>query len=74
MPPNYGAQYADQFHALYRELAEEHDALLVDFFLEGVALDENLMQADGIHPTSAAQPRLLENVWPALQKVINKSL
>ena len=38
----------------------------VPFFLDGVALDAELMQDDGIHPTSAAQPRLLDNVWPAL--------
>jgi acyl-CoA thioesterase-1 len=73
MPPNYGAEYAGQFHALYRELAAEHAAPLVDFFLEGVALDDNLMQPDGLHPTSAAQPRLLDNLWPALQQVIKKS-
>jgi len=45
---------------------------LVAFFLEGVALDEKLMQADGIHPTAAAQPRLLDNLWPALQQVLKK--
>ena len=42
------------------------------FFLEGVALDEKLMQADGIHPTAATQPRLLDNLWPALQQVLEK--
>jgi acyl-CoA thioesterase I len=72
MPPNYGAEYANQFHALYRELAVKHEAPLVDFFLEGVALDDELMQPDGIHPTSAAQPRLLDNLWPALRRVIKK--
>jgi acyl-CoA thioesterase I len=72
MPPNYGAAYADQFHALYGELARQYDTPLVGFFLEGVALDDKLMQADGIHPTAAAQPRLLENLWPALQKVLKK--
>jgi acyl-CoA thioesterase-1 len=73
MPPNYGPDYAGRFHELYRELAEQHAAPLVDFFLEGVALDEELMQPDGIHPTSAAQPRLLDNLWPALQQVIKKA-
>lgn len=72
MPPNYGAPYADQFHALYGELARKYGTPLVGFFLEGVALDDKLMQADGIHPTAAAQPRLLENLWPALQKVLKK--
>jgi acyl-CoA thioesterase-1 len=72
MPPNYGAAYADGFHALYGELARRYGTPLVEFFLEGVALDEKLMQADGIHPTAAAQPRLLDNLWPALQKVLKK--
>lgn len=72
MPPNYGAAYAEQFHALYGQLARKHGTPLVDFFLEGVALDEKLMQPDGIHPTAAAQPRLLDNLWPALQEVLKK--
>jgi acyl-CoA thioesterase-1 len=72
MPPNYGAAYANQFHALYLELAKKYGTPLVDFFLEGVALDATLMQPDGIHPTAGAQPRLLDNLWPALQKVLEK--
>ena len=72
MPPNYGAAYADGFHALYAELARRYGTPLVGFFLEGVALDEKLMQADGIHPTAQAQPRLLDNLWPALQQVLKK--
>lgn len=72
MPPNYGEEYAERFHALYGELARQYRVPLVDFFLEGVALDEELMQADGIHPTAAAQPRLLENVWPALREAIGE--
>jgi acyl-CoA thioesterase-1 len=72
MPPNYGAAYADAFHALYGELASHYGTPLVGFFLEGVALDDKLMQADGIHPTAAAQPRLLDNLWPVLSPVLKK--
>lgn len=72
MPPNYGAEYANSFHALYGELAKKYDVPLVDFFLDGVALDDSLMQADGIHPNATAQPKLLDNLWPALSKVITK--
>ena len=72
MPPNYGAAYADGFHALYGELASSYGTPLLGFFLDGVALDDKLMQADGIHPTAAAQPRLLDNLWPALQQVLKK--
>jgi acyl-CoA thioesterase-1 len=70
IPPNYGLKYAEGFHALYAELAKKYDVALVDFFLEGVALDEALMQEDGIHPSVEAQARLLENVWPALQTTL----
>jgi acyl-CoA thioesterase-1 len=72
IPPNYGATYADGFHALYGELAKKYDVAHVDFFLEGVALDDTLMQADGIHPSAAAQDELLENVWPALRSALKK--
>jgi Lysophospholipase L1 and related esterases len=72
MPPNYGAEYANSFHALYGELAKKYDVPLVDFFLDGVALDDTLMQADGIHPNATAQPKLLDNLWPALSKVLKK--
>ena len=72
MPPNYGAAYADAFHALYGELAGRYSTPLLEFFLEGVALDDKLMQADGIHPTAAAQPRLLDNLWPVLSPVLKK--
>jgi acyl-CoA thioesterase-1 len=72
MPPNYGPEYTEQFHALYGELAQRYGLPLVDFFLEGIAFDPKLMQADGIHPTAAAQPRLLDNLWPALAKVLKK--
>lgn len=72
MPPNYGEEYANSFHALYGELAKKYDVPLVDFFLDGVALDDTLMQDDGIHPNAAAQPKLLDNLWPALSKVLKK--
>jgi acyl-CoA thioesterase-1 len=72
MPPNYGAEYANSFHSLYGELAKKYQVPLVDFFLDGVALDETLMQADGIHPNATAQPKLLDNLWPTLSKVLKK--
>lgn len=72
MPTNYGPEYADGFHALYGELAKKYDAPHLDFFLDKVALDPELMQADGIHPTAKAQPILLDNVWPVLRPVLKK--
>jgi acyl-CoA thioesterase-1 len=72
MPTNYGPAYADGFHALYGELAKKYDAPHLDFFLDKVALDPSLMQADGIHPTAKAQPILLDNLWPVLKPVLKK--
>ena len=72
IPANYGPRYAQKFHDVYLQLAREHDLPLVDFFLEGVALDRSLMQADGIHPNVAAQPRLLDNAWPAISAALER--
>jgi acyl-CoA thioesterase-1 len=72
MPTNYGADYADGFHALYGELAKQYGAPHLDFFLDKVALVPELMQADGIHPTATAQPILLDNVWPVLKPILKK--
>lgn len=68
MPPNYGSRYTTEFAAVYPELARTHAVALIDFILDGVALDMGLMQADGIHPNAAAQPRVLDNAWPAIEK------
>jgi acyl-CoA thioesterase I len=66
LPVNYGPQYRDGLRGLYRDLATEFKLPLVPFLLEGIALDATLMQDDGLHPTAAAQPKVLENVWPML--------
>ena len=71
MPPNYGADYAKRFAGLYPQVARSEKAGLVPFLLKGVADDPNAMrlfQADRIHPTAEAQPRMLDNVWPELKK------
>ena len=70
MPPNYGALYTDEFSAMYPDLAGRFDLPLVGFFMENVALDPAMMQADGIHPNEAGQPKLLDNIWPVLEPVI----
>jgi acyl-CoA thioesterase-1 len=70
MPPNYGSAYAEQFYSMYGELGAKHGIGVVPFFLDGVAQDAKLMQSDQIHPTAAAQPMLLENVWPSLEELL----
>ncbi len=71
IPANYGFEYSEQFHNTYRELAVSLGIPLVDFLLEGIALDAELMQADGIHPNAKAQPILLNTVWPKLQPLLS---
>jgi acyl-CoA thioesterase-1 len=66
IPPNYGPSYTRDFERMYSQLASRHALPLVPFLLADVALDENLMQDDGIHPNAAAQLRLLEAVWKPL--------
>lgn len=66
LPPNYGRDYTERFRSLYAELAATHKVALVPFFLEGVGERRDLFQADGIHPTEAAQARILDNVWTVL--------
>ena len=70
IPLNYGPQYRDLLRAMYRGLATEFNVPLVPFLLDGVALDQSLMQADGLHPTSAAQPQVLETVWNVLAPML----
>ncbi|MGH8182391.1 MAG: arylesterase [Rhodanobacteraceae bacterium] len=70
LPVNYGPRYRDGLRAIYAELAKKNRAGLVPFLLQGIALDPALMQADGLHPTAAAQPRVLDNVWAALAPMI----
>ena len=70
MPPNYGRSYGERFERLYRDIATARRCALVPFFLAGVAERLELFQADRIHPTEQAQPLLLENVWPALRKLV----
>jgi acyl-CoA thioesterase-1 len=70
LPANYGPDFVDAFHQVYYDVAEAASVPLVPFFLEGVALDLGLMQADGIHPNDAGQPKLLENVWRRLEPML----
>jgi acyl-CoA thioesterase-1 len=70
IPPNYGPAYTNAFHDLYGELAARHELPLVPFFLDGVALDDSLMQDDGIHPNADAQEALLNLVWSKLEPML----
>jgi acyl-CoA thioesterase-1 len=70
LPANYGEDFVNAFHQVYYDVAKAESVPLVPFFLQDVALNEQLMQADGIHPNDKAQPILLDNVWPSLSSMI----
>jgi acyl-CoA thioesterase-1 len=70
IPRNYGRRYTEAFENVYRELADELGVLWIEFFMEGVALNEDLMQSDGIHPNAEAQPLLLDNAWPIIEQAL----
>ena len=63
LPPNYGARYTEPFFAQYKTLSEQYSTALVPFILENIAVHSDLMQADGLHPTPAAQPTIVDNIW-----------
>jgi acyl-CoA thioesterase I len=66
-PPNYGADYAARFNSIYPDLAKQFDVPLYPFFLDGVAADAKLNQADGIHPTAAGVDIIVANVMPTVE-------
>jgi len=70
VPPNYGRDYSERFRASFAALARKYKVGLVPFLLDGFADSLDYFQADRIHPTAAAQPRMLENVWPALRQLL----
>jgi acyl-CoA thioesterase-1 len=70
VPPNYGQRYGQDFAAMFGHVAKAEGTALVPFLLAGVADApdaDKLFQADRIHPTAAAHPRILDNVWPVLR-------
>jgi acyl-CoA thioesterase-1 len=72
IPPNYGIDYADEFRRLYADVARRDHVPLVPFLLEGLEDKPELFQADQLHPTAQAQPRIVDNVWPTLEPLLRK--
>ena len=68
MPPNLGAAYVRLFEQAMGDVGANDSVLFQAFFLQNVAGNRDLIQADGLHPTAAAQPRLLDNAWQLLEK------
>lgn len=74
IPENYGPVYTEAFRKLYPDLAQRKGALLVPFLLAGLETDRSMFIEDGIHPSSQAQPKLLDNMWPAIEQALSSSL
>ncbi len=67
IPPNYGVRYTEAFNQAFVNASEEHSTPLLPFLLEGIGDAPELMQADRIHPTAAAQEKILDNAWPVIR-------
>lgn len=72
MPPNYGKEYTEAFERIYPRLAAQYRLTLIPFFLDGVAAQSNLNQADGIHPTGQGYRVIVDRIWPMIQPSLKK--
>jgi acyl-CoA thioesterase I len=73
-PPNYGADYSAKFNAIYPDLAKTFSVPLYPFFLEGVATDARLNQADGLHPTAEGVDTIVKNILPTVEAFLGPVL
>jgi acyl-CoA thioesterase-1 len=70
--PNLGSAYVQGFGAIYADVARRHEAVLVPFFLDGVAGVQRLNQPDGVHPTAEGQKIIAATVWRALEPLLRE--
>ncbi len=74
LPPNYGMDYTEKFHAMYGSLARQYNTGLVPFMLEGITDMRDNFQGDNIHPTAKVQPLIFDNVWRNLEPMLKPSV
>ena len=74
IPPNYGHRYTEAFREVFTDLSESYDVPLADDFIEAVAVQPELMQDDGIHPTAEGQPLLLDALWPTIKGLLARPI
>jgi acyl-CoA thioesterase-1 len=72
IPTNYGPRYSADFEGVFRETSESLDIQWIEFFMEGIALNDDLLQSDRIHPNAIAQPLLLDNAWPIISATLDE--
>jgi len=73
IPPNYGRNYTEGFYGTFADVAQQSNAALVPFILEGFTDSPDFFQADRIHPNAQAQTRILQTVWPVLEPLLSKA-
>lgn len=79
VPSNYGRRYTQMFHNSFIQLADEYDIGFVPFMLQPLVdeqgeVDRSLLLADGLHLTAAAQPLILQHLWPDIEQLMNSSV
>ncbi len=72
LPPNYGKKYTEEFRQIFKFVSKNNEIAFVPFLLDGFSKESKYFQADGFHPTAAAQEKILENVWPVLSPLLLK--
>lgn len=70
LPPNYGPAYTQRFEKIYTDLARQYKTAYLPFLLAPIATDRNAFQPDNLHPVAAAQPKLRDHVWTALERLL----
>lgn len=70
LPPNYGPAYTQQFQQLFIAVAADNKVQVVPLLLNNVDSQQELFQADGVHPVAKAEPLMLDNVWTVLEKML----
>ena len=67
LPTNYGQRYSAEFEDVFRQISAEYNIQWIEFFMEGIAMNDDLLLEDRIHPNAEAQPILLDNAWPIIK-------
>ena len=73
VPTNYGERYASSFQSIYADLAARYRIGVASLLTDQIAINLALFQPDGIHPTAAAQPLLVDNLWPQLSPLLQRN-
>jgi acyl-CoA thioesterase-1 len=71
IPTNYGPRYSAEFEDVFRQVSENFEVKWIEFFMDGIAFDDDLLQDDRIHPNALAQPLLLDNAWPIISATLS---